>query len=419
MLGDALKQSAAAQTAACLDAETAAAWADGALSEPDRGRAEGHVASCARCQALVAALVRTAPPALARSSWFRLPTLAWVAPLAAAAAVMIVWAILPASKTQLAPLGPVAERPIAEVRAPASPPQAPQSALTPVHAGVEQNAIAAKNERATGARSRDERTKDEKPPEEKLKAFADRKEAERQIDALAKQTRADDLDRAKKTVAAADKAAAARSSTAAPAATPAVAPIPAAAPPASTPPPAPPPAEPQAQAKRDTPAAARGGTVAQAQRDQASADARARLSASESVSVSGNAAVPQFQAQLPIVVLSPNPNQRWRIVNSPQRVVSTIEYSTDGGTTWTAQQIAERTKVTTGMSPSPSVCWMVGPQGTVLLTPDGRTWQQLVFPEAVDLVAVRATDAMNATVTAADGRTLATTDGGATWTPSR
>ncbi len=259
----------------------------------------------------------------------------------------------------------------------------------------------------------------EKPPEEKLKAFADRKEAERQIDALAKQTRADDLDRAKKTVAAADKAAAARSSTAAPAATPAVAPIPAAAPPASTPPPAPPPAEPQAQAKRDTPAAARGGTVAQAQRDQASADARARLSASESVSVSGNAAVPQFQAQLPIVVLSPNPNQRWRIVNSPQRVVSTIEYSTDGGTTWTAQQIAERTKVTTGMSPSPSVCWMVGPQGTVLLTPDGRTWQQLVFPEAVDLVAVRATDAMNATVTAADGRTLATTDGGATWTPSR
>jgi photosystem II stability/assembly factor-like uncharacterized protein len=49
------------------------------------------------------------------------------------------------------------------------------------------------------------------------------------------------------------------------------------------------------------------------------------------------------------------------------------------------------------------------------LSTDGRTWQRVAFPESVDLVSIRASDGVNATVTAADGRTFTTTDGGRTW----
>jgi hypothetical protein len=81
-------------TTACLDPETAAAWADDALGPDQRSKAEAHAAGCARCQALLAALVRTSPPTAARS-WFRLPTIGWLAPLTAVAAGLLVWMILP------------------------------------------------------------------------------------------------------------------------------------------------------------------------------------------------------------------------------------------------------------------------------------------------------------------------------------
>jgi len=71
--------------------------------------------------------------------------------------------------------------------------------------------------------------------------------------------------------------------------------------------------------------------------------------------------------------------------------------------------------LTAGASPSSSVCWLVGPRGTVVLSVDGGRWQQVGFPEPADLVAVRADDAKNATVTASDGRVFRTTDGGITW----
>jgi photosystem II stability/assembly factor-like uncharacterized protein len=50
-----------------------------------------------------------------------------------------------------------------------------------------------------------------------------------------------------------------------------------------------------------------------------------------------------------------------------------------------------------------------------VLSIDGTTWQLRPFPEAVNLTAVRATDAKTATVTTSDSRQFSTTDGGATW----
>src|SRR5512138_325541 len=53
-------------TDACLDAETLAAWADGALDAGALAAAEAHAADCARCQAMLAAMARTAPLAPAQ-----------------------------------------------------------------------------------------------------------------------------------------------------------------------------------------------------------------------------------------------------------------------------------------------------------------------------------------------------------------
>jgi photosystem II stability/assembly factor-like uncharacterized protein len=120
---------------------------------------------------------------------------------------------------------------------------------------------------------------------------------------------------------------------------------------------------------------------------------------------------------LPVVVLSPNANNRWRIIRRPAD--SIVERSTDGGSSWSLQPFADAATVTAGASPAPNVCWLVGPDGTVLLTTDARTWTRLAFPQPIDLVAVRATDDKTATVTAKDGRTFTTSDRGATWIISR
>src|ERR1700722_9683632 len=112
-----LARTATSEPADCLDAETVASWADEALTPHERSAVEPHAADCARCRALLAALARASPPAAPRS-WWRLPRGAWVAPLvAAAAAVLVVWmnvprraAVLPgdrAASVSIAPTAPV------------------------------------------------------------------------------------------------------------------------------------------------------------------------------------------------------------------------------------------------------------------------------------------------------------------------
>jgi Putative zinc-finger len=111
-------------------------------------------------------------------------------------------------------------------------------------------------------------------------------------------------------------------------------------------------------------------------------------------------------------VPSTDPLVRWRV--GPGVVV---QYSADGGSTWTPQETGASTPLTGGSSPSPLVCWLVGRAGAVLRSVDGgRQWQRVAFPEAADLIAVRASSALAATVDLADGRRVGTTDGGQTWT---
>ena len=66
---------------ACLDPETLAAWADDGLDARERAAAEAHAADCSRCQALLAAMIRTAEPAADAAPWWRLPAMKWLVPL--------------------------------------------------------------------------------------------------------------------------------------------------------------------------------------------------------------------------------------------------------------------------------------------------------------------------------------------------
>ncbi len=114
--------------------------------------------------------------------------------------------------------------------------------------------------------------------------------------------------------------------------------------------------------------------------------------------------------QAPRAIVSPDPNMRWRVTGP------SVERSTDGGRTWRTQPTGTSLDLLAGSSPSPTVCWIVGRSGLVLVSTDGESWRRLVFPDsAVDLVNVTARDGLAATVTAANGRTYRTSDAGRTW----
>jgi photosystem II stability/assembly factor-like uncharacterized protein len=85
--------------------------------------------------------------------------------------------------------------------------------------------------------------------------------------------------------------------------------------------------------------------------------------------------------------------------------------------TWATQQTGA-TDLTAGSSPSTDVCWLVGRGGVVLRTTNGgRQWQRASLSQTVDIIAVTASNALDAVVSTADGRRLQTTDGGRTWAP--
>jgi photosystem II stability/assembly factor-like uncharacterized protein len=111
-----------------------------------------------------------------------------------------------------------------------------------------------------------------------------------------------------------------------------------------------------------------------------------------------------------VQVVSPEPAVRWRV-----RGGTTVERSTDGGATWTPASAPAETMLAAGSAPSSLVCWLAGRAGMVLRTLDGERFEAVSTPAVVDLVAIRAEDALRAAVTAADGRVFTTTDGGASW----
>ena len=90
--------------------------------------------------------------------------------------------------------------------------------------------------------------------------------------------------------------------------------------------------------------------------------------------------------------------------------------STDRGKSWVKQASGVSVELLAGAAASASACWVVGRQGTVLLTTDGEHWTKLAPPTTADLTGVSARDARTVAVWgAAGGWRYVTADAGRTW----
>ena len=389
LMGDALRArvsdvSDTADTSRCLDTDTLAAWAEQTLSTRERTAVEAHAADCARCQAMLAAMVRTTPVPVA-APWWRAHMMAWMVPMTAGAAALIVWTMLPTRTTF------ESRQAATQVAAPASQPApatpAPARELADNEAAKKQSKDeslreaprkeAAADQARAGQMDFRRANADDKKDQTAVSSLAktEAPPAEPKVGAAATQEPAPPAAAAERDARA--KAMADAMAVAQPAATP---PVPAA------------PAAPPAPARSAVGAAAGATNAAEARADRLMARA---------------AAAPMVQ------IVSPTPSNRWRLLMPG----GTVQHSTDGGSTWETQPTGADVTLTAGASPAPLVCWLVGPRGRVLLSRDGATWKTVSIAEPIDLVSIRATDDKSATVTAVDGRTFATADGGATWTP--
>jgi hypothetical protein len=161
LMREALAPGAAGTAGACPDADTLAAYAGGGLTGMERDRIVPHLASCMRCQGVLAIMARDAdevvaavPVVPAWRHWLTIPRLRWLAPVAVAALGVILYvAVNPG--TNLAPAGgaapaadstlasrtvpPHAEQAFAPEPPPASRPRTPHTApvdAAPIDAGM-------------------------------------------------------------------------------------------------------------------------------------------------------------------------------------------------------------------------------------------------------------------------------------------
>jgi hypothetical protein len=360
---------------ACVDAERLAAWSEGTLPKADAATVELHLSECVRCQAMVAVFARTEPPVAAAPSMWRSPV-RWLLPLAAGAVAVFIWSTLPNDDAV-----------------------APATALQTARVEPSDTRFAAQE--SSAANRGDESAKDEL---RQAREIGERATGSRssEIDAISPARRA------------------------------------APPPPSSAPVPAPPAPAPAASALLDAspeqqlaanqraapgaePAGNRGGMGRGGAAGAPTVDTVGAVSgAGASVSLIVIEVTPVNAAraggQLSDTsrgrsVVAPGPRVRWRIVGT-NRVERSI-----GDGPWQSLAIDPPAALTGGHAPSPAVCWLVGAGGLVLRSTDGINFERVPFPQTVNLSSIRAVDARQATVTATNGRTFTTVDGGATWKP--
>ena len=94
-----------------------------------------------------------------------------------------------------------------------------------------------------------------------------------------------------------------------------------------------------------------------------------------------------------------------------------IEFSPDGGHSWSRQRSGVIVDLLTGSAPSEKVCWIVGRVGAILLTTDGGAhWKLISSPLRDDLGGIQATDELHALIwNAQNKKRFSTSDGGLTW----
>jgi hypothetical protein len=107
---------------------------------------------------------------------------------------------------------------------------------------------------------------------------------------------------------------------------------------------------------------------------------------------------------------TPDPKIFWMIAGP-----GAIERSENSGAGWKTEYLDTRALIVAGAAPTAKICWLVGANGTILRTTNGAHWKTISPPAETDFVRVEATDALNATVMAIDGRKFSTADGGKSW----
>jgi len=114
----------------------------------------------------------------------------------------------------------------------------------------------------------------------------------------------------------------------------------------------------------------------------------------------------------PRLISPPGSNVIWRAGRS-----GLIEFSKDGGSSWSRQTSGVLADLLTGSASSDQVCWIVGRVGAILLTTDGGAhWKLIHSPLSEDLGGVQASDALHARVwNSLNTKSFETSDGGLTW----
>ena len=111
-----------------------------------------------------------------------------------------------------------------------------------------------------------------------------------------------------------------------------------------------------------------------------------------------------------VVVATPDSDVLYRIAGGGY-----IEISEDAGATWNGQLLNPSADFTAASAPEPRICWLVGRDGIIFLTEDGKNWHQVPSPTSSDLAVVVAKSGTTATITTNDDRKWSTDDAGKTW----
>ena len=429
-------------TTGCIEAETLAAWADGALGARERERVEAHVSSCANCQTLVAMFARSLPePAgslaggVAPGFWTQWRW-AWITAATTAAVAVAVWVSVPRVSEQTPPVQTMASRDA--VPEPAPLPTVPQAKQEAAPVTPPSSAAASP------------------VPNRSVSALEKTQSLRREVGA------APPADVTESRTGALPSALPPPPSTAADAgpARAAAAPLP-----MSPPPPA---AQSTAEVRDAAPlvqaaSGERSSTVARQQLESlpspAGADHNFLGFISLQPAVSGNnrvggggqanymldglSALDAAAVVAEIVPSTTAPRGQGRggaggrAMEAPGTLAAQAGAASTsvvpGVTRWrvfAAGQVARVTAaapagqlvvfdrpvfITAGAAPNPLVCWLVGRGGAVALSVDAERFRSVAFPETTDLRSITATSALQATVTTVLGTVYTTVDGGATW----
>ena len=368
----------------CPDASILAAYFDHELAPAEAERWDAHFSICARCQEQLAVLARTEPAvaeahgAEERAGWRSFWKLRWLAPLATAAAAVLLWVVIRPAPPTLPPPEPA----VATQQAPPA-----TEPLTRAKPGAEADKVARVAE-ADKAILADKRALPGKPPAAPAPAQQVAQLSKAEIASTEKKDAGTLAAHAQPDVAARNQAQAVVVAEAA-----------------------------QDEMKVQQRADAAAAPAEAARSKMAAAEVQKAAPVAGQAPAVGEAAG-RFEAPKGLMALRASAN----IVASPQGNVvwrfganGLIERSTDAGKTWIRQLSPVTVDLITGSAPSEKVCWAIGASGTILRTTDGEYWERLASPTTANLRSIKARDALRATVTTADGQAFVTSDGGQTW----